>query len=359
MFYLKRLIPLFRRSLSAPRFSNISFLPVSEDVHPVFKTHYQHLQDKTAWPFPGKVLHVINRLPKLYSKFNYIAEVEGLHSLLDKTVTRANDFSPLATLPLIERELDCGKLRRIVFQSQSAFEMHRKWMTPKIEAASSVVRLVPVELFKRTPVSQGELRLLVVGTANFRKGLFMLRHIVPKVRAVRPDIRFTCVTSVEIPMLNDIEGLDMVLIKRMPENYRKQIFMSHHYLINLSIGDTLGTFIDSCQYNIPLVGFPGQHGQSYVPRGCGILLTPPLFEYADPEWDRKWSIRTFPDYIENQYHAGFFNETIEQTTKILSELTLGNSYADMCRNQYDFSLTQLTVQGWLDEWESVYRDFCN
>jgi hypothetical protein len=360
MFSLKRVFALANRSFVAPIFPKVSFLPISEDVHPAFRAHYIHLQDMTSLPFPGKVLHVINRIPIFLQSYSYIAEVEGLFSLLPKKITRGGGFSCRESIRLIEAKLTNGKLRRIIFQSQPALELDRQWMTSKIEEASRVVPLIPVDLHPRTvndaEVLQASIRILIVGRERYRKGLFLLPHIIPKVRESRPDIQFTCVSSEPIPELEGVDGLNVIVVNIMSEECRRQIFTSHHYLLNLSIGDALGIFIDSLRFNIPMIGFPGKHGAYYVPPGSGILIQAPLFEFEGSNWDRQWSIRSFPAYIEAQYRVGLFDATIAKIIDTLVAVDLGPGYEAMCRFQYNFSVEKLGVQQWLQNWRVLYEE---
>ena len=256
-----------KRSFLNPRFKNISFLPFLKTGHPVFHTHVEHLQNLTGYPIPGRCLHVINRLPKFLKSYNYISELEGLFSLLHKNYTRSDLFN----IPEAIKKIDClikkGNLKKIIFQSQGAYNLNSKWFTNEINSISTYVLLPPPEFFQRQiNPSKSKINILIIGSSIYRKGLFLLKDIVPFVRKKNKDIFFTCISSNKIPFLENIEGLELKIIKQMSDEVKFNIFSKQDYLLNLALGDTLGTYLDSCRYNIPVIGFPGQHGESYNPR---------------------------------------------------------------------------------------------
>ena len=45
---------------------------------------------------------------------------------------------------------------------------------------------------------------------------------------------------------------------------RDNLFLKMDLMLNLSLGDTLGCFLDSIEYSIPMISFKGQHGETYV-----------------------------------------------------------------------------------------------
>ncbi|MFH1819656.1 MAG: hypothetical protein ABIK82_22725 [Pseudomonadota bacterium] len=354
---LDRASMLLRRSLLNPAFPNVSFLPLSTDTHPAWMAHVNFLQDKTAWPLPGKTLHVVNRLPNVLKGFRYVSETEALFSILHKDYTRSPDFSVPGAVRRIEKEVESGKLRRIIFQSRSAFEVSSKWMTPRIEAISRTVQVVPQAIQKRpVPASESEIKILTIGSSNYRKGLFLLKNVIPAARRCRPDISFTCVSSVPLPGMATIDGLEVLVIDRMDEQTRRWIYASHHYLLNLSLGNALGVFLECCQFNIPMIGYPGQHGGSFVPVGTGLMLEAPIFELEEERFDLKWTIRDFPDYLAKLHEEGFFRDAEDALVESISGLDAGGPYAAMLERQFEFAQKNLSVDSWLTAMARVYDE---
>ncbi len=357
MSYFKKSRVLFKRSIFNPHFQKVSFLPLDNLAHPVWQTHIKYLQDKTSWPFPGKTLHVVNRLPKFLINFSYIAEVESLFSILHKEITRDNNFRISDAVTKIESEIKNGKLKQIIFQSPSAFLLNQHFMTPAIEDISKVAHLVPTEINKRNLSSEKNfIKILIIGSSNYRKGLFLLKNIVPMVRKHNPEIYFTCISAVQIPELLNIDGLEIKVIPRMNSDIRRRLYNHSDYLLNLALGDTLGIFLESIQFNIPIIGFSGQHGNSYVPEGSGILINAPIFEYDNAGFNNKWTYQSFPNYIKELNTKKFFSQVEIELASIIVKLTLGDKYRDMLKNQYDFASKKLTVNKWLNNISEIYRE---
>ena len=142
----------------------------------------------------------------------------------------------------------------------------------------------------------------------------------------------------------------------MNSDIRRRLYNHSDYLLNLALGDTLGIFLESIQFNIPIIGFSGQHGISYVPEGSGILINAPIFEYDNAGFNNKWTYQSFPNYIKELNTKNFFSQVEFELTSIIVKLTLGDKYRDMLKNQYDFASKKLTVNKWLNNISEIYRE---
>ena len=355
MTYLHRLPTLVKRLFSAKISKGVAFLPIGSNVHPVFRSHYLFLQDKTALPLRNKVLHVINRLPRRLEGRAYVAEVEGLHSVLHKHIRQAISYSNDDSMALIETMIRSGGLRGIVFQSWSAKGRNDGLMNSFIESHCYVATAVPPRIIPRIASSHSEeIRILLIGTNFVRKGFFLLPDIIESVRSVNSNIRFTLVCSElsdDLVVLKKIEGLNIYIKQRLSPRERDDFFLNHHFLLNLSVGDTLGTFLDSIEYNLPLIGFAGQHGKSYVKKDFGYLVESPIFEY-DP--DSTWTIHTFENVVLNLFLQGGFTSSIQEIVEIILELRLNESYDKMCSHQLEYAKNHLSIDKWLSDWNEIY-----
>lgn len=352
MGFTRRVVALVKRCFRRKITSKFAVLPMTKMIHPVFRTHYQFLQDRTALPRPGKILHVINRLPQKLVGYHYIAEVEGLHSVLPKSITRASDFDEVATLPLIEDLIRSQGLKAIVFQSESAEKRNKPYITEFISKFTYVVTAVPPRIVPRIFETSNEVKILLIGTTYIRKGFFLLEPLIAKVKRHRQDISFTLVCSEPISDLGCLTGLKTIVQQRLTQDQRDELFKEHHYLLNLSVGDTLGTFLDSIEYNLPIIGFPGQHGKSYVKKEFGFLVESPIFEYSV---DRHWNMKSFEKVVLNYFREGRFNDCLNDLTSIILKLDITENYNQILQKQLEFSLRNFSVEKFLLDWRLLYE----
>lgn len=351
-----------KRRLFGARFPNVSFeaLPLEGPLtHPVWRTHVLNLSERTSWPWPGKTLHVTNRPTSLFRKlgYRYIAEVENIFSLLTPDYTKRPDFRIDEALERIERELDTGRVRRVVFQSQGAYDMSAKWFSPRMREVARTVQIVPERLdTKQVDPEERRVRVLIVGQAIYRKGLFMLPRIIAEVRKQRPEMHFTCVSTEPVPFLADVDGLDVIEIWRMSDSMRKEVYDAHHFVLNLTLSDALGVYLESLRFNTPMIGYPGQHGGNLVPADGGIMLEPPLFVYADHDFDRHYSIASFPDYVRSLHEQGFFDDAERTAIDALIALPTGDAYQTMLARQHAFAKAHFQVDDWLRSMAGLYAE---
>ncbi len=355
-----RLKDLARRRWFNPRFLNVSFLPLPPGVHPAFLAHVLHLQDRTALPWLGKHLHVINRKPTVLKGYPFVAEVENLFALLPKPYTHSPDFNIRDGLRRIEAMLARGQLRRILFQSQSQYDLNRRWFTPAIERAATMAQIIPHELEARTilPADGAELRIILIGSAVLPKGLFLVPGIVRKVRARRPDIRFTLVCAHEYAPFRGVDGLEIVNIPRDREELKYELLRNHQYFLNLSLGDALGVFLECARYNLPMISYPGQHGPAFVPPGAGVLLEAPWFSYEPLDFDRHYNLdnHRFAHFLEEKFAGKASEEAEERVAEAICGLRLGEPYARMVAKQHEFSRARLSPEAWLGRLDEVYSE---
>ena len=198
--------------------------------------------------------------------------------------------------------------------------------------------------------------ILIIGSSIYRKGLFLLKDIVPFVRKKNKDIFFTCISSNKIPFLENIEGLELKIIKQMSDEVKFNIFSKQDYLLNLALGDTLGTYLDSCRYNIPVIGFPGQHGESYNPRNYDLFVKAPFLEHESYRWDLLWKIREFPEKLRVLNEENFFNDYIDNIADKILSLDISSNYESTIKNLYKFSESNLQIDQWLSNLEKIYND---
>lgn len=352
MRFTGRIVPLVKRCFKRKITSKVAVLPMTRNVHPVFRAHYQFLQDKTAFPRPGIILHVINRLSQRLAGYSYIAEVEGLHSVLPKSITRASNFDKISALQLIEDLIRFHGLKAIVFQSESAKNRNIPYITDFISKFTHVVTAVPPRIVPRAFEASNEVKILLIGTTYIRKGFFLLEPLIAKVQEHRKDISFTLVCSEPLIDLGCVSGLKTIVQQRLTQDQRDQLFKEHHYILNLAVGDTLGTFLDSIEYNLPIIGFPGQHGESYVKEDFGFLVESPIFEYSG---DQQWDIKSFEKVVLNSFREGCFQDCLHDLVSIIVKLNIDENYNRLLKQQLEFSMRNLTVENWLLNWQLLYE----
>lgn len=354
---LERLRPLLRRRWVNPQFDQVSMIPIDLKMHPAWRSHALFLQDRTALPWPGKTIHAINRIPDSMRGRRYVAETENLFSLLPKSITRTSKFNINKSIELIEQEIHSGFLQRIIFQSPGAWAMNQKWFTPDIESVSRLVQTVPDAIHARTHNTEtDQLRILIIGTSIYYKGLFMLPRIVQETRRHRPDVQFTCVISTPLPFLDGTDGIDTIVVPMMDETMRADMYQNHHFVMNLSLGDALGVYLESIRFNTPMITFQGQHADAFVPDGGGFILEQPLFIYGKADFDRHYRVDQFPDYVQQKIQQNFFASAEDDVIELIRGLDLGEDYQAMVTRQYQHGCEHLNVPDWLDSMGRLYSE---
>ena len=146
----------------------------------------------------------------------------------------------------------------------------------------------------------------------------------------------------------------MKVIKQMSDEVKFNIFSKQDYLLNLAFGDTLGTYLDSCRYNIPVIGFPGQHGESYVPSNYDLFVKDPLLEHESNSSDLLLKIREFPEKLKLLNEDNFFNQHIVNIADKILSLDISSNYESYIKNLYKFSESNLQIDQWLSNLEKIY-----
>lgn len=329
---------------------------LADQMHPVFEGHANVLQPRTERPTHGGMCHAINRLPDIWRRAgcSYIAEVEALISVAPRSIAKMN-VDNKAAQDFIHQEIDGGRLRRIVFQSDASRAVHDHFMTDRIREHSSVATLVPPEILRKPELPSGDgLSVLLIISRSFLKGTFLL----PGLLAAAPsNLRLTvvCAEPIGIPELEADPRVETIIIPRLPIATKRDLFQSHHLFLNISQMDTLGSFLDSVRFNTPMVTVPGSHASSYVTHGETGWILPSPYYYYDPACGVAYNNKeTFEDYLRAK-DLSEWDGLISAVGKLLSSLS-SEDIRRITEAQYEDTRERHSVDRWLNSIQRIYEE---
>lgn len=332
------------------------------EIHPVFKTHAEILQPLTRVPLPSTLLHVIGRIPYGFSKlgYRYIAEVEGATGPAPVEYTKFN-FDIVNAHKFINKEIDNNKLKRLVFQSGSALEYQKKWMSEEIKEISTSVDMVPPSIIQKKMISvdlysRPQIRLLMIISNPILKGLFVLPKLIDKLLVENVNFLLTVVSARKLDIDDTyLKHINYHIISKLTVENKQDLFNNNHFLLNISPMDTLGSFLDSAWFNTPMITVYGQHAGTYVVnKKTGYIINSPIFYYSD-----KWGI----DYrnAKIDFKNYLLSMELSNWDKMVSEIVYVCSTFDPCKynnmvvSHYNYCIENFSISRWLETWETVYE----
>lgn len=355
--YLKKLLEVIKRPLDSKFSNDFALVPMHiKSIHPVFFTHCIHLQKLTSNPFFTKKIHAINRVPFPFSNYQYIAEIESFLSLAKIREDSKNFKDYNRIIEHIENEINSKKLLKIVYESKSSFLMHKKWHSEKIDSISTYINQIPRRIYQRKFENKDKLNIVITATRPIIKGLFLLERIIELVNLNSSDCNFFCICN-DFPNSNKHSNLNVINSKKMNFKERDNLFLNMDLMLNLSLGDTLGSFLDSIEYSIPMISFKGQHGDTYVNNDeTGFLVNTPVYYYTGGLGEKYSNRDQFEKYIIDLDKDGFFDVFISEISTIILKLDSNREYfTEIKQNLYKNSLSHFSKKNWLDKWSNLYN----
>lgn len=355
--YLKKLLEVIKRPLNSEFSNDFALVPMQiKSIHPVFFAQCIHLQKLTSNPFFTKRFHAINRVPSTFLKYQYIAEIESFISLAKIRDDSKNFKDYNRIIEHVENEINSKKLLKIVYESKSSFLMHKKWHSEKINSISTYINQIPRRIYQRKFENKDKLNIVVTATRPTIKGIFLLERIIKLVNLNSSDCNFFCICN-DFPNSNTYSNLNIINSKKMNFKDRDNLFLKMDLMLNLSLGDTLGCFLDSIEYSIPMISFKGQHGETYVNKDeTGFLINTPVYYYTSGLGEKYSNRDEFEKYILDLDKNGFFDVFISQISSIILKIDSNREYFnEMKQKLYKNSLIHFSTKSWLDKWSNLYK----
>ena len=355
--YMKKLLEVIKRPLDSKFSNDFALVPMHiKSIHPVFFSHCIHLQKLTSNPFFTKKIHAINRVPFPFSNYQYIAEIESFLSLAKIREDSKNFKDYNRIIEHIENEINSKNLLKIVYESKSSFLMHKKWQSDKIDSISTYINQIPRRIYQRKFENKDKLNIVITATRPTIKGLFLLERIIELVNLNSSDCNFFCICN-DFPNSNKYSNLNVINSKKMNFKERDNLFLNMDLMLNLSLGDTLGCFLDSIEYSIPMISFKGQHGDTYVNNDeTGFLVNTPVYYYTSGLGEKYSNRDQFEKYIIDLDKDGFFDVFISEISTMILKLDSNREYfTEIKQNLYKNSLTHFSNKSWLDKWNNLYN----
>ncbi len=353
--FIYRLYVLFRRIFNFSK--NVAFLPLKYDHHVVWDIHEKYLQYRTAPPLPGKIIHVINRRPAYFIKhhYPYISELENIFSLLPREIQRCGKYSDI--FDALHTELNSKELKALIFQSPGALAVNERFLKGS-QVHREMIPVVPAAIEPRTEISghieKGHVKFLVFASRFFEKGLHILFAAANRVLDSKRHYQFTLVTSK--PPAYFLPSNIVNLVMPCPTlRDRRTLYTGHDYILNLSLGDSLGVFLDSLRFGTPMIGYPGQHGSYFCHPNSSIMLPSPIFIYG-PGFFRDYAVFDFESYLEKQEQEGFFYEAKNQLTDTLNDVDDVDKYLSRIEHLREFA-GNFRATDWYSKIKNFYLQF--
>lgn len=334
----------------------VCFIPLKYDTHVVWDVHRKFLQYHTAPPLPGKILHVINRRPSSFESLNYryFSELENLFSLLPREILKSKNYTNIQEQ--LKKALSAPEMLGIIFQSQGAFAVNERWIKDNPRLKQEIITTVPGEIENRpSPNSfneKNQVKFLVFASRYHEKGLHILIAAARNLIHHKNHYKFTLVTPqpVTFELPNNIQNL---VLPKPTLKERRLLYTQHDYIINLSLGDSLGVFLDSLRFGTPMIGYFGQHGSTYSRPNTSIMLESPIFIYG-PDFLQKYNMFEYENYLKNLEDKKFFERDKQIITDVLLQADNFDRYRQMVINLNNFAQTFSA-----NEWEKKIRKFYN
>ena len=327
-------------------------------VHPVYSVHANILQPLTRPLGMSKLVHVIGRPHKylLNSNAYIISEVEGAAGVAPLEFSK-NRYDIKNSNLYTDNLIESGKLRTIVYQSDSALKLHSKCASAQMNEISTVITQVPESMIWESQIADNKLKILIVASNPIPKGLFLLPSILKKLNEKGVGLNLKIISSRRFNIEYDGKhNVEFIVTSKMSPKLKSEVFRWADFLLNISPMDTLGTFIDSIKYGVPLITVEGQHASSYVLNGStGCILNSPLFYYGDRLGVDYFDVKnTFVDFLISQ-NDDFWLNFIDEIVDLFQTLT-PNLINEITQNHKDYCRKEFRINSWLDSYKALYED---
>ena len=355
--YFFKLCGVFKRPFNSKFSNGFALVPMQiKSIHPVFFSHCIHLQKVTSNPLFAKRFHAINRLPSLFINCQYIAEVESFLTLAKNREDSKFFKSYDQIVEHVENEINTNRLLKIVYESESSYHMHKRWHSDKINSIATYINQVPRRIYDRVFEKKKELNVIITATRPTIKGLFMLDQIIKEVNRYTENVNFTCICE-DFNFSNSYTNLRVIKSKKMNFKDRDNVFLKMDLMLNLSLGDTLGSFLDSIEYSIPMISFIGQHGDTYIKDNeTGFLIDNPVYYYTSGLGEIYHNRNQFEKYILELHEKNYFKDSISKIISLILKLDSNRDiFYCMREDLRENSLNNFPVNNWLNEWKVLYK----
>ncbi len=351
---------LYVSALRLPRISDrVCFVPLTLDSHVVWDVHRKFLQYHSAPPLPGKILHVINRVPKEFEFFNspYISELESIFSLLPRTILKSKNYQEIKDA--LKTVLHSEKMRGIIFQSPGAFVANERWLEgSKDQIIYDTITVVPAEIeeriLKNSFTDHEVVKFLMFASKYYEKGLHIFFAAAEKLKSTKPHYKFTLVTSKAADYAIPSNVVNLVMPKPSLKD-RRELYIGHDYVLNLSLGDSLGVFLDSVRFGTPMISYRGQHGDTYCAPDNSIIIDNPIFIFGE-QFLEKYNMFEYESYLKKLEEEKFFEKDKEKLFSILEKVDNFENYNKMLINLKDFS-KKFSSEIWIEKIRNFYNLF--
>jgi hypothetical protein len=322
---------------------------IRANSHPVFDVHQKYKAEiNNTGTISG--IHVQNRLSIdgfLQNLVPHSLEVEGVFSILPKRITRSSNFYSNYK-PELTRALRRHSLRKVLFQSYSAYCYQKFWVPELAIDKIEYINMVPPEIDLCSYILRSKRNVsnvLLVATSFHRRGLMFLDEVASQIG----NLNFSVIYDGDEEFKSN--NVKKIKIARMSNEIKRNIFRNSDIILNLSLGDTLGTFLDGVRFGIPVIGFPGQHGNTY--QRPENIISSPLFEY---DLFKK-------ELVENIYESklildkAHLNYDFSQPIKsIIKRLQHYEKFSSEVKCDMSFYLANFSIEVWKNQMKKFLLD---
>lgn len=332
---------------------------IPNSTHPVYSAHAKILQPRTQRYGLKNTVHVIGRPNKAFLKLRnkIISEVEGAAGVAPIEYSKTMydiDSANLYTDELI----DDGRLVSILYQSKTALDLHSNFASPKMNAVSRYITQVPDDMvWDKNPRSHGAISLLVIASNPVPKGVFLLPEILKRLQKINIKVTLRLITSKEFKLSwTGKHTIEYIVTNRLDNDFKRILFGASDLLVNISPMDTLGTFLDSIKYGVPLLTVKGQHAPCYVKSGLtGIIVDSPIFYYSEDLGVKYFDVKkSFVKYIQSR-DISYWDALISEVVDNIALLS-GYNLSVMKENHRDYCAENHSIKTWLDNYRKLYEE---
>jgi hypothetical protein len=203
-------------------------------------------------------------------------------------------------------------------------------------------------------IEPNKTKFLIFASRFFHKGLNILAPVAERLLKTKPHFEFTLITPKTFaqPLPKNITSR---VLPRPTLADRRALYHGHDYIVNLSLGDSLGVFLDSLRFATPMIGYPGQHGQTYCTPQTSLLLPNPIFVY-DEKYLEEYNAFEYEDYLARLSTTGFFKSHEEALYEKFLIADSPERYAGLVTQLTEFS-KQFSALHWADQMRRFYTLF--
>lgn len=327
-------------------------------VHPVYTAHAKILQPRTKPIFLSNVKHVIGRPHQsfLQKDCKLISEVEGAAGVAPLEYSKAR-YDIKGACKYTDELIIQGKLRSIIYQSNAAFSLQSQYASSLMNSISTVITQVPDSTEWNSVHDKKErLQILVIASNPIPKGVFLLEHVLRELDRLNILITLRIVTSKAYKL--SYEGrheISYIVTNRLESKQKQELFSGSNFLLNISPMDTLGTFLDSIKYGVPLITVEGQHASSYVINNVtGYIVESPLFYYSDKLGKDYFDVKSsFSNYVLSQ-NISFWDVLVKSLIDVFIRIE-NDSVKNIMSAHRDNCYDNFKLTDWLLDYQYLYE----